>query len=134
MNPLLTSIIAPARAAPPGRRCRIEPLRSNEQLRELVAAANQDRHPVIGPTHVAIKAGRVVGYMGVIPSVQVWVDTHQVKALDSLRLLREAEAVLRRAGIRRYVMPCAEHSPFYPHMERLGFTRLGFTSLNLKDT
>jgi len=116
------------------RRTEIVPITAPEQVQELVQAAAADHHIVIAPSHLAMKEGEVVGYasIGSIPLFNVWLDSRKVQALDSLRLLKNAEAMARQMGVRQYLMPCAHTSPFHPHMERLGFTRLGFSELNWK--
>jgi len=115
-------------------RSTIEPIAGPDELRDLLLAAASDNHVVIGASHVIRKDGELVGYasIGSVPMVNVWLDSKRVKALDSLRLLRAGEVLARDLGVRQYLMPCAHTSPFFPHMERLGFKRLGFTSLNWK--
>jgi hypothetical protein len=116
------------------RRVAFEPIAGPEQVKDLLLAAAADDHIVIAPSHVARLGDDLVGYasIGSIPVVNVWLDSQRVKAIDSLRLLRAAEQASRDMGIRQWLMPCAHTSPFYPHMERLGFKRLGFASLNWK--
>ena len=120
----------------PLRRTVLEPLRDEAQFQALLQAAAADDHVVIAPSHVATQDGQVVGYasLGSIAVVNVWLDSQRVKALDSLRLLKQAESVAKATGLRQYLMPCAHTSPFLPHMERLGFTKLGYTCLHWKAT
>lgn len=105
----------------------LRPLRPDE-LPALREAARADAHAVLWPTHVAVREdGRIVGYASVCatPVVQVWLDSREVKALETVRLLAQLEREVLPAGLRGYVMPCAQSSPFFPRMERLGFARLG---------
>lgn len=122
------------RTAGQQRRTVLDPIVSDAERRELLRAAATDDHVVIAPSHIARQAGQIVGYasLGSIAVVNVWLDSRRVTAFDSLRLLRASEEEARRLGLKQYLMPCAHTSPFYPHMERLGFKRLGFTSLNWK--
>lgn len=104
-------------------------------MEELAAAAAADQHVVLGPTHVVLKGGRVVGYASVagMPTMHVWMDRQHTNALDSVRMLEHVEVAMRERGIRHVLLPCAEESPFTPHLERLGFRRLGPTVLYIKE-
>ena len=120
---------------------RLRPAQSPEEAHELQAlqqelsrAAAADNHTVLGPTHVVLRDGEVVGYCsaGGLPTVHVWLDSKQVHAAESLRLLETLEAILSDNGVRAILMPCDGNSPFSSHMERLGFTKLGTTVLYVK--
>jgi len=130
--------------APPAR-AKVTPLlapqspqeaeRRNALVQNLKHAAAQDNHTVIAPTHVVTKGGQIVGYgsLGGMPTLHVWLDSKQVHAVESLRLLETIEAVAASQGVRTVLMPCAEESPFAMHMERMGFTKLGATVLYVKN-
>lgn len=117
-------------------RCRIVPLRDPERLPALAAAAARDQHVAIAPTHLIERAGQIVGYasLGGAPLLNVWMDSQHCRAGDSVRMLETAEALLADKGVQLYLMACAEESPFAPHMERLGFRKLGKTVLWAKQT
>lgn len=102
---------------------------------ELQEAAAADQHIVLGPTHAVVKGGQVVGYasVGGLPTMHVWLDSQRANALDSVRMLEHVEVVMRERGIRHVLLPCAVESPFTPHLERLGFRRLGPTVLYMKE-
>ena len=116
-------------------RCRLVPLRTPQEFTLLQTVAAADQHTVIGPSHLVTKAGEVLGYasLGTVPMLHVWLDRHPATAGDSLRMLETAEALLADKGVRLVIMPCAEHSPFSQHMERLGFQKLGATVLWAKN-
>lgn len=101
----------------------------------LVSLAASDNHCVLYPTHVIRKDGQVAGYVSVCatPIVNVWLHTQKVEALDSVRLLGKLDDYMRMIGQDSYIMPCAKTSPFYPNMERLGFTVLGENVWHLKN-
>jgi hypothetical protein len=103
-------------------------------LPALVEAAKQDDHVVICPTHVITKKGEIVGYVsiGSVWMVNAWVDSRRVNRFESTRLLRESEEVAEQMGGAAICVPCAQTSPFYPYMKRLGYDVLGFSSFNLK--
>lgn len=98
-----------------------------ERMAELRAAALGDAHLVLFPTHAVMDAGEMVGYASVCatPTVNVWLHSKKVNALNSVKLLGHLEAALRMQGLREYIMPCSKESPFFPNMVRLGFVPLG---------
>jgi L-amino acid N-acyltransferase YncA len=113
-----------------------------EDLTDLIANAKADAHPVILPTHVVIdRGGKLVGYM-MLAAVQsrvtrgavvnIWLDSQSVKAGDTLALFRTLQTELREQGYTQLMIVCAPESPFYTHLERLGFSRLGSSTFNLK--
>lgn len=108
-----------------------QPITTAEEMADLVTAAASDNHGVLFPTHLVKSDGDTVGYVSIcaMPIVHVWLDSRRVHALQSIRLLRKADAMLRDAGIQSYVIPCSKESPFYAHMERMGFSILGETVL-----
>lgn len=112
----------------------VRPLSSKEDAQKLILLAREDEHTVLFPTHLVTKHGEIVGYgsINAMPMVNVWLHSHKVKARDSLHLLNIAENIAANAGLKQFVMPCSQHSPFFPHMEKLGFKRLGFAELNIK--
>lgn len=112
----------------------IKKLESVEALNELRAAAAGDSHCVMWPTHVLQKDGETVGYVSVcsMPVVNVWVHSQKTSALENVRTLKAVEAALRANGITEYVMPCADDSPFFEKMQRLGFSKIGQTTLFVK--
>lgn len=106
-----------------------------DRMPSLVAAAAADDHCVLYPTEVFEKNGEIVGYVSVfgMPIVNVWLDSKKVTARDSLYLLGRMNQGIKAKGIGSYVMPCAEISPFYPKMDKLGFSKLGSTTLFYKE-
>ena len=116
------------------QRCKLVPLRDGSRLKELSEAAAADNHVVLGPTHLVVRGDKIVGYgsLGGLVTLHVWLDSKSVHAGDSVRMLETAEALLADKGAGAVLMPCAENSPFAPHMERLGFKKLGATVLWIK--
>lgn len=113
---------------------RVRPLGSQTEVDQLVEAAKSDNHIVLFPTHAVWKGGEIVGYGSInnTPMVNVWLHSKRIAPRDSIQLLGIAEALASSQGLKHIVMPCADTSPFFPMMEKLGFERLGFTSLNVK--
>jgi hypothetical protein len=104
-------------------------------LLELNQAAAADAHRVINPTHLMMKGGKIVGYLsiGALPVVHCWFDTKNPQVADSLKMIEHGETVCRTQGVRDYTVACAETSPFSQHMPRLGYTKLGTTTLWRKE-
>lgn len=94
---------------------------------ELDQVAADDDHFVLYPTHTIDDGDLIVGYASVCatPIVNVWLHSKKVKALNSFRLLSTLEGALRMQGLKEYIMPCSRISPFFPNMERLGYSVLG---------
>lgn len=113
---------------------RVRPIGSQSEFDQLVVSAKADDHVVLFPTHAVWKNGEIVGYgsINATPMVNVWLDSKRIGPRDSVQLLGVAEALAATQGLKQIIMPCAENSPFFPMMEKLGFKRLGFTSLNVK--
>jgi hypothetical protein len=97
-------------------------------------AAAADNHTVIAPTHLMVKGEKLLGYLSIagLPNVHAWFDTKHPHALDSLKMIEMGELTLREKNITAYSLLCAEESPFTPHLERMGFTKLGTSVLYLK--
>jgi hypothetical protein len=104
------------------------------RVNALKGAAATDSHTVIAPTHVMMKGEKLLGYLSIagLPNVHAWFDTKHPHALDSLKMIEMGELSLREKNITAYSLLCAEASPFTPHLERMGFTKLGTTVLYLK--
>lgn len=121
--------------APVATRARIVPLASHEDAQRLVGAAASDEHIVVAPTHLVMKGEEIVGYgsLGAIRLVNVWVHSRKVNKFESVRLLREAEEILRGHGAGVVCMPCDQKSPFRPFMPRLGYAPLGHALYCLKN-
>lgn len=112
----------------------LRPIESAAVREALAAAAKEDAHSVVGATHVITKRGQIVGYasIGSILMLNTWVHSKKVDARDSLEMLNMCENVAAALGQKTICLPVDLKSPFYPHVERLGYTRLGNASFNLK--
>lgn len=113
---------------------KIRPPQSAQEYEQLLMAARADGHTVIAPTDLVWRGEAVVGYgsLGGAPLVNVWLARERVRARESVLLLQYAEGVLYRQGARQVIMPCWDGSPFAPYMEKLGYQKLGVTTLYWK--
>lgn len=102
-----------------------------DTLKRLQAAAANDQHMVIAPTHLMVRGDKIIGYLSLngLPVVQCWFDRQAGHASDSLKMIEHGETIFREQGVGAYAVACAPESPFTPHMERMGFTKLGSTVL-----
>lgn len=112
-------------------RARLVALKDNELAKRLFEAAQADHHICIAPTHVMLRGEKIIGYLslGGMPVVQAWFDTKSGHVLDSLKMIETGEAVFDSQGVKQFMIAVDEASPFYPHMERLGFTPVFKTTL-----
>lgn len=116
------------------KRVTVRPIRAGE-LEVLKRVAAEDNHAVVNPTHVAVKGGEIVGYCSLahqVTLVNLWLHSEKAGPVDSLCGLTAVESLCAEHGSRGMVLPCSEDSPFYPKMTKLGFTRLGTSSVNVK--
>lgn len=100
---------------------------------KLRAAAKEDNHTAIAPTHVFIKENEIVGYCRVDVTCHWWLHTKKCGIRDTLACTYQMEAVMRDRGITNYVMLCAESSPYQKLMEKGGYNKIGTTVLYQRD-
>jgi len=137
MVPTPDTILLPFPGPVPGAvpiAAQVVPLTTQEQYQALLCAAAEDHHTVVGPTHIVVKGGQVVGYgsLGAVPMLNVWVHSAHVNKFESVRLLRQAESMLAALGARMVILPVDENSPFRKYVTKLGYKNLGNASYNLK--
>lgn len=112
----------------------IRPVKRIEDIQAVAAAAAADAHQVIAPTDMVLRGEQVVGYasIGRVPMVHTWVDSRHVRPRESFMLLNFGESIASRQGHESIIVPCWEGSPFSPLMERMGYSKLGTTTLWVK--
>lgn len=103
----------------------IRPIRSFE-IEQITKAGMADDHGIISPTHVVEDGGSFVGCLSVgsIPLVLTWLDTKQVKVLQSQRVFQMIEQSLRFNGCGIVAYSCPTQSPFYQFAERAGYVKV----------
>lgn len=112
---------------------KVRPMTAQDQ-EALVKAAERDNHPVFAPTHVVEKHETIVGYLslGVIPTVILWLDSKEVKAIDSVVVGATFENIMRAQGFQNAIVLCDKTSPFHSKMEKTGYTVLTGTDAFVK--
>ena len=115
-------------------RVQLRPIRPGE-LAGLVAAAREDAHECVLPSHVVLKGGEIIGYVGLVHHVclaNVWMHSQKAGPLDSLAGLTALEALAAEHGGRVIVMPCDTKSPYYGKLGKLGYATLGESTITMK--
>jgi len=111
-------------------------LRTEEDVKELNAAAKADNHSVVLPSHVLRKDGKIVGYFSVappgMPCVLAWLSTKDMPARESFHLINGIECQVAHAGCQAIMWPIPKDSPFYPLMEQMGYKNCGQYELFIK--
>lgn len=110
----------------------LSPLQDLDELRQLEDHAAEDNHIVIGASHVFRKEGEIVGYCSVGHTIHWWMHTAKCGARDSISAITQMEAILRDRGIQEYHMLCATESPYTQYLEKIGFEKLGTTTVYRK--
>lgn len=100
---------------------RIYPCRP-EDLDHLSKCASADGHAVIAPTYLIQKGDQTVGYLGIIPSVMVWLDSQRVNMRDSLAVMNFWENQITANGGGVIGVPCTENSPLRPFLPKVQYT------------
>lgn len=112
----------------------VRPITTATELGAVRAAAALDPrgHVPVFPTHYAQRGGEIVGALSVcaVSVSGIWAHSEKLQARSTAELVNIARnlAHLMNPG-RAIVTMCADTSPIYPHMEPLGFKKLGPTVL-----
>lgn len=105
-----------------------------EQLHALNDAAAKSNHIVLWPSHLVTKDNKIIGYGSVcaMPVAHIWMDRKHATASDSVFASKQLDKEMARLGHKFFVTLCHENSPFYPVMDRFGYTKLHPMTLFLK--
>jgi len=109
----------------------VRPVRNSLERAQLAAAAQEDNHSLILPTHGIWRGQTAVGYASVCatPCVHVWFSTKALKARDSFAIIQHLEQLVRDRGHGIVIVPCWEQSPFARLMPHLGYAPFLQTTL-----
>jgi hypothetical protein len=115
-------------------RVQLRPIRPGE-LAGLVAAAREDAHECVLPSHVVLKGGEIIGYVGLVHHVclaNVWMHSQKAGPLDSLAGLTALEALAAEHGNTSVLLPCDTASPYWTKLEKLGYRKLLESTITVK--
>lgn len=111
---------------------KIRPYRETDaEVLSKVAAA--DNHSIIAPTFVVEKGPQIVGYIGTVPSVLIWMDQDRTSVRDSLMVQNFYENMLAGNNAQIIAVPCKNDSPYFPYMEKAGYIRADQVTLFFKN-
>lgn len=85
--------------------------------------ALDDKHEVLGATHVVELDGEIIGYasVGSIPMVNLWLSSKSKRPATAIAMLNQVENEAARCGFRVVCVPCGMLSPFRKLMKRFGY-------------
>ena len=104
-----------------------------EDMSALQEMAKADDHAVIAPSLIVEKDGQIIGYLGMVPTVLVWLDSQRVKARDSLIVANTYENLLRAQWNGVIAVPCVNKSPLKEYLPKLGYFGATDVTLFLKN-
>lgn len=110
----------------------IYPVKTQDDLNAVAAAAAKDNHLTLYPTHYIKKDDEITGYLSVcvIPIVSAWMHTKLMKPIDSIIALSVAENMARAQGHKYVFEILNKESPFNAIAEKhLGLTKLADISI-----
>jgi len=106
-----------------------------QELRDKVAGlAESDNDNMQFPTHAVYKNDEIVGGWSVagFPLLLCWHHSNKVSARDSMIINSTMDAVMDSAGHPIWWMACNSESPYYNHVEKLGFKHVWPTNIIIK--
>ena len=105
-----------------------------EHAMALVRAAAEDGHSVLEATHIIKKDGRICGFLAVgsVPMFFGWLHSDRTTNRDSLTALEFVEAEAKAHGARFIFLPTGSESPLTPYLPKVGFHKLKFDQVWIK--
>lgn len=103
----------------------LAPIQTAEQMKAIHNGLVEEGGMLLTPTHSIFSEGELIGAVsiGVTPTLHFWFRRDNGQALKSVRAIRQAEKILKDAGIYDYQTIVPDASPFARHADRLGFVR-----------
>lgn len=104
-----------------------------DEYNTLVKVAAQDNHNHVWfPTHLIYKDNTIIGYLSISQTVICWIDSKRGTARDTIETIGIVDAILNDRGIKQWMIPCQHNSPYFNHMEKLGFKPMGVNTLFIR--
>jgi hypothetical protein len=114
----------------------VKPIITKAALDAVQAAAAEDSHTLLCPTHIVFRDGEIIGSMSVIaiPLVNIWAHSQKSNVRNTVEIINAARNIGRQKNNGLPVVTiCAPISPISPLMPKLGFTKYGDTTIYLED-
>lgn len=113
----------------------VRPIRP-EDAEAVRAAAAEDGHQLVAPTHVVERDGEIIGALsvGVVPLVLAWGHSTKSRTRDAVHTVSVIENLLALASPAGTVVaiPSVAECPFAGTLQALGYSQHGTVTLNLK--
>ena len=106
-----------------------------ESRKAVAKLAIEDNDNMQMSTHAIVKGDEIVGGWNLCeaPVFMMWHHSQKVGAKDTLLLQQIQESMLSEKGINQYFVACNSHSPYYNHVERLGYKPVWPTNIFYKE-
>jgi hypothetical protein len=106
---------------------RVLPLKTQEEVEELMSEVHKTGHLLMHPTHVVKKCGEVVGGFSLHRQAlgNFWMHPEKAQIRDSLIAINVAENILTALGGNILTVVCHQESPFRSMIGRIGYASAG---------
>lgn len=117
---------------------RVKPIQDQHIAKWVFEEAREDGHNLFAPTHYVTRHApekdvEIVGAFTLsYPFLSIWMHTKRACARDSLFVLQIAENLCSAKDGKALILLCADSSPLFPFIQRLGYTNLGQTIISSK--
>ena len=114
----------------------VSPIRNADQLKRLLAAAAEDNHYPVYPTHTILRGDEITGCLSVcaVPMLTAWCHTEKMGPRQTMVAINIAKNLAHMASNGNPVVAhCPTTSPVYPYISRMGFVLKGATNLFIEE-
>ena len=98
----------------------VKPITNSDEWNALVTAAGKDNHYPLGATHFVTKGDEIIGSFNVGPFICWWLR-HDQTLRETIIVGKQLQHLITHNGIKEFAMFVSEDSPYYDHMDRMGF-------------
>lgn len=106
------------------------------EVKAIKEAAEEDKHTIFSPTHVALRNGEIIGCasIGQIPLLILWMHSEKASPRESMAMLNQVEAAAHAQGWREICIACGSDSNFRQPLEKaFGYQCLMQADFMVKD-
>jgi len=106
---------------------KIVPLKTPQEHEHMRQQGAADNHKTGYFTDAVLRGDEVIGGFGIMsaPHVNWWMHSEKANLRDSLQVMNTVEYAMRRQNQNELFVPVSDDSPYYQHMERLGYKPVG---------